>query len=111
MIVFEPAQERRPKIEANAFVIVDRLRRAGSGIGNYRERIWLIAFCVNALVPIVKGSGAWLFLHDSGPWIFAWRLIEVAMDNERRHGSIKTQATKRHKGRADQSEVGLGLLC
>jgi hypothetical protein len=68
-------------------IVVDELL-IGPGLADPHKRVCAIAFEMNALIPIVKRRRAWLFFNDAGPGIFAWRLIEVTVDDERRHGNI-----------------------
>ena len=79
MILFEPAQKRRPEVEADVCVVIDR------AIGQFDERVGFVALKVNPLVPVVKRRGAWLPFDDPGPGIFTRRLIEVTVNDERGH--------------------------
>src|SRR5437763_1398968 len=85
MVLFDPTQQRRAKIEINMRVVVDRARLASGRIRNNRRAIGLIAFGVNAFVPIVEGSRARLFFDDSCPGLLARRSIEVCVNYERGH--------------------------
>lgn len=79
MILFEPTQKRRPEVEADVCVVIDR------AIGQFDERVGFVALKVNPLVPVVKRRGAWLSFDDPGPGIFTRRLIEVTVNDERGH--------------------------
>jgi len=77
--LFEPTQKRRPEVEADVRVVIDR------AIGQFDERVGFVAFQVNPLVPVVKRRGARLPFDDPGPGILTRRLIEVTVNDERRH--------------------------
>src|SRR6266404_3301552 len=100
MIVLEPAQQGRSKIEADIRVVVHNSFPASGRIGNAHPGIWLVTLGMNALVPVVKRRGTGLDLDDAGPGILAWRLVEMAVDDECGHGLIRTQAKKRLKKEA-----------
>src|SRR5258708_39708345 len=69
MIVFEPAQQGRSKIEADIRVVVHNSFPARGRIGNARPGNWLVTLGMKALVPVVKRRGVWLDLVDNGPGI------------------------------------------
>ncbi len=72
MMLFEPGQQRRTKVETYPRVITDgRIRR--------------ITLIVNALVPIVKRRRTRLQLNFTGPGVFARGLIEVTVDDQSFH--------------------------
>src|SRR5205823_4255359 len=97
MILFEPVKERRPEVETDVRVVVYNSLFAVPRIVDDRKSVRSIALDMNALVPIRKGRRARLRFDNSSPRIFARWLIEMAVNYERGHGSIKPQATKRHK--------------
>src|SRR5262245_19641688 len=77
---FQPAQQGRPEIETDRFVIVCGGWLARCGIGSGHKGVGLITLEMNPLVPVVKRSCARLCLNDVGPGIFARRLIEVTVN-------------------------------
>ncbi len=81
MLLLKPTQERRPKIETDVLVVIDRARLARRRIRNCRRRVWLITLGVNSLIPVMKRRRAGLFFDDSRPRVFARRLIEMSVDN------------------------------
>src|ERR1700694_5344269 len=93
MIVLEPAQQGRSKIEADIRVVIHTSFPARGRIGNARPGIWLVTLGMNAFVPVVKRRGTGLDLDDTGPGILARWLVEMAVDNECGHGLIRTQPT------------------
>src|ERR1700687_2259913 len=97
MFVLEPAQQGRPKVEADARIVVHNSFPARSRISYADAGICLVTLGMDALVPIMERRSAGLDLDDSGPGILARRLVEMAVNNECGHGLIRTQATKRHK--------------
>src|SRR5678815_5729022 len=71
MMSLEPGEQRRSEVEADERIVDD---------------IWRVTLGVNALVPIVKRRGAGLHIDFAGPWVLAWWLIKVAVDDEcKRH--------------------------
>jgi hypothetical protein len=62
----EPREQRRAEVEVEERVVDD---------------VWGVTLGVNALVPIVKGCGAGLGIDFTGPWVLAWWLIKVAVDD------------------------------
>jgi hypothetical protein len=85
VMLLEPTQQRRPKVEADVGVVIDRALIAGSPVGNCGESVWPVTLGMNPFVPIMKGRGTGLFFNDTSPWVFAWWLIEVTVNDETEH--------------------------
>jgi hypothetical protein len=75
MVLFHPRQQRRAKVETDLCVIIDDVFADDGG------SVVCVAFSVNAFVPVVIRRGA-NFLPDlTSPWVFARRLIEMAVED------------------------------
>ena len=99
MITLDPTEKCWPKVEANVRIVVYEQLAARFRITDQRVRVGLIALGMNAFVPVVEGCGGRFDLNFTGPRILARWLVEMAMDDERGHVLIRTQAAKRHKRR------------
>src|SRR5258707_9196033 len=86
MIVLEPAQQGRSKIEADVRIVVHNSFPACRRIGDMRSGIRAVTLGVNALVPVVKRRGPGFRLDDPGPGVLARWLVEMAVDNKCGHG-------------------------
>ena len=100
MILFEPVNESWAKVETKVRVIVYDLLSTRRGIVYGGKSVRVIALDVDTLIPIMERRGAGFVFDNSSPWIFARRLIEVAVDYERGHCQkhLATKKHKRHKG-------------
>src|SRR5882724_2588057 len=100
MILFEPVEERRPKVETDVRVIVYQSPFAGCRIVDGSNSIRSIALHIDTLVPIMKRRGARFRFDNSSPRIFTRRLIEMAVDDQSGHREkhLATKKHKRHKG-------------
>jgi hypothetical protein len=83
---FEPREQRGAKIEADLCVVVDYA--VGVRSIDLDESVWAVALGMNSFVSVVEWMGARFALDVPGPGILARRLIEVAVNNERRHQSL-----------------------
>jgi hypothetical protein len=83
LVAFEPVEERRAEVEAEARVVVDDPLDAAVGVADAREGVRAVALGVDALVPIVEGRGARLALDQLRPGVLARRLVEVAVNDQR----------------------------
>jgi hypothetical protein len=81
-VVLHPRQQRRPKVEADAGVVVDDLCDPARFVENPRGAIGQITLGGNALVPVMVWRDAILQFHRFQPGIFARRLVKVTMDTE-----------------------------
>src|SRR5947209_1129497 len=85
VMLLKPTQQSGAKIETDVRVVINDSIFAGHNVGEMYGGVSGVAFGMNALVPIVKRSGAGLFFDDSSPRIFAWRLVEVAVNDQEGH--------------------------
>ena len=85
VICFEPTQQRGTKVETKVRVVVDGALFAVRRINYTSEGVGPIALGMNPLVPIMERGGARVGFDNSGPRIFTWRLIEVAVNYEKGH--------------------------
>src|SRR5689334_4523788 len=76
----QPRTKSWAEIETQRFIIIAHIN--DRTIQDVRLCISVVAFTENPFVPIWKGCGARLTSDNSGPWTFARRLIEVAMNYE-----------------------------
>src|SRR5580765_5193802 len=106
VMLIQPTQQCRTEIKIDVCVVVDELF-IGTCLADANKCIGPITFEMNSLVPIVERRGARLRGNDSGPRIFARRLIEVAVNDERGHDRLKENlATKKHKRHKRESKTG-----
>jgi len=82
MLDLKPGKERGPEVEACSFEIINDLNDLASGIKSAGAGIGMIALVMDALIPIVKGSGAILLFDLFDPWIFARRLIKMPVETD-----------------------------
>src|SRR5574337_676243 len=82
-LTFEPAEERRPDIEAHTGIVIDQTDDSAVVIQKPGPSVRGIALRSNPLVPVVSGCGGRLLLNLFRPRILARRLIEMAVDNDR----------------------------
>ena len=82
-IVFgEPAQQRRPHVEGEVFVVVHHRHDVVRVVGDAAEGIGPVALVVDPRVPVVEWSRALLARNAPGPGVLPRRLIEMAVENE-----------------------------
>jgi len=73
----KPGKERGTEIEAGPFEIIDDLDDPALGIQGAGAGVGMVTFVMDALVPVVKGSGAILLFDLFDPGIFSRRLIKM----------------------------------
>ncbi len=77
-VALHPARQGGANVEVKQLVVVadpDDVPVHDMGVSVGRVRL-----AQDALVPVVKRRGARLRSDEPGPGIFAWRLVEVAVD-------------------------------
>jgi D-xylose transport system permease protein len=79
-MAFEPREQSRAKVETYLFVIVYRALYPLLRADDLRLSVGRVAFGMNALIPVVIGSGAKLAIDISRPGILAWWLVEVSVN-------------------------------
>src|SRR5579871_5801280 len=82
---FEPSHQRRPEVETQVGVVVYDALDLALAVNDARVRVRAVALRVDALVPVMRRTRALFALDRSGPRIFARRLIEMAMNDDRGH--------------------------
>ena len=82
MLDLKPRKECGPEIKAGPLKVIHDLDNLALGVESAGAGIGMIALVVNALIPIVKGSGAILLLDLFDPWIFARGLIKMPMETD-----------------------------
>src|SRR6266571_3602442 len=107
MMIFEPGQQCRTKIETDVLVVVDE-SFVWLSTADADKRICSITFEMNALVPIVKRRGARLFFNHSRPRIFARRLIEVTVNDQCGHSQKLFSHKKAQKAATEPGAVATG---
>ena len=85
MIFGKPAQQGWPEIKTDVFVVINGLRLAGCCVERLNPRVGPVTFRVNAFIPIVERRCAQLCFNRAGPGVLARRLVEMAMNDQRRH--------------------------
>ncbi len=81
-IFFQPGEQGRPEVEADARVVVHDADDLVLAIDDARGAIGRIAFRRDALVPIVVGCRRIFGLHRFEPGVFSRRLIKMAVNAE-----------------------------
>jgi hypothetical protein len=81
VVMFEPREQGRAEVEAQARVVVEYALDAPVRIEDAREGVRAVALEVDALVPIMEGARARLLLDLARPRVLARRLVEVAVDD------------------------------
>ncbi len=79
-ILFQPGEQGRPEVEADARIVVHDADDLVLAIDNARGAIGRIAFRRDAFIPIVVGCRRILGLHRFEPGIFPRRLIKMTVD-------------------------------
>ena len=79
-LVFEPAQERRPEIEADPGIVVHDLRDEPFAVDDPGRVVRPIAFHRDAVVPVVERRRGVLDLDLLQPGVLPGGLVEMAMD-------------------------------
>src|SRR6185369_14839771 len=108
-------EKRRAEIEAHVRVVHElALAEVALGVRQQaRCAVRAIALFGDALVPVVRRRGTGLRFDAAGPRIFARRLVEVAVDAERRlshHGSSQRSHTPARGGSTRSIEHGLPCI-
>src|ERR1019366_6905407 len=78
-VPFHPAQQRRPEIEVERFVIVENPDHAP--LHDMGVRVGVVTFTQNPLVPVGERGRTRLRCDQPGPRAFPRRLIEMSMYN------------------------------
>ena len=82
-----PLQQGRADVEAQRLIHIHHVRDAPIGRQQPRGRHGGVALALDALVPVVRGGGIGLALHDLEPGILARRLVEMSVHHHRPRGS------------------------
>ena len=81
-IFFQPGEQGRPEVEADARIVVHDADDLVLAIDNARGAIGRVAFRRDALIPVVVGCRRILGLHRFEPGVFPRRLIKMTVDAE-----------------------------
>ena len=81
MLPFQPPEQRWTKVETNILIIVDEAFRTRILIDDVNSAVRLIAFGMNAFVPVVKRMCAWFRIDYACPRVLAGRLIKMAVND------------------------------
>jgi hypothetical protein len=80
-VLFEPGEQRRPKVETQFLIVIDNIQDTTAAVINSGAAVGDITLCGNPGIPVMKGAGADLFFDLFDPGIFPGRLVKMAMDN------------------------------
>jgi len=80
VVGFQPTQERRPHVPADAGVVVGNSADAVGRVEYTGFRIRGVALLVDALVPVMIRCGAFLYLDGFQPGVLPRWLVEMAVD-------------------------------
>ena len=89
VITFKPTQKRRSEIETEVRVIIDDSLFNGRRTHDAHESVWPVALRMNPLIPIMERRGTGFSINNPGPGILARWLIEMTVDDQFRHESMK----------------------
>ena len=79
-IFFQPGEQGRPEVEADARVIVHDADDLVVAIHDARRAVGRIAFRSDAFVPVVVRGGGVLSLYGFEPGVFSRRLVEMPVN-------------------------------
>src|SRR5207247_9561072 len=89
VITIEPTPKRRSEIETEVRVVIDDSLFNDRRTRDAHESVWPVALRMNPLIPIMERRGTGFSINNPGPGILARWLIEMTVDDQFRHESMK----------------------
>ena len=106
-VLHQPAQQRRPVIEAHARIVVHDAHNLVLVVHDARRAVGRVTLRADALVPIVVGRGRVLRLHRLQPRILPRRLIKMTVNADKSF----TGGHKKQLLAHSFSPLAVSLLC